>query len=184
MNNLYQTWIKRFETLEQQLNTLDAATGDGDHGSTMLRGLRAAGSDQAGAVKAFRKAAGGASGSLFSILISALDKTAKGETTLPDALANAAERIHQMGQAVAGDKTMLDALIPASLEKDIDTALIAARAGCKNTTGMAAKRGRAKYVEGCGVGHIDAGATSVVELLEVFAQVTSSANDESSGTKS
>ena len=72
MSDIYHAWIERFETLEQQLNKLDAATGDGDHGSTMIRGLRAAGADRSGAVKAFRKAAGGASGSLFSILILSL----------------------------------------------------------------------------------------------------------------
>lgn len=186
MDELYTTWVKRFEELEAHLNTLDAATGDGDHGTTMLRGLRAASADQSAPAKAFRKSAGGASGSLFSLVIGALDKVGRGEASLPDALGSAAERINQMGQAVAGDKTMLDALIPASLEVDIDTALAAARTGCKNTKDMAAKRGRAKYVEGVGVGHIDAGARSIVELLEIFALIfskrDSSSTRESPGT--
>ena len=90
---------------------------------------------------------------------------------MPEALASAATRISQMGQAVAGDKTLLDALIPASLESTIESSVHAARSGCENTKPMAAKRGRAKYVEGAGVGHVDAGATSVVELLTVFSQV-------------
>ncbi len=181
MEQIYNAWIKRFEELEPHLNALDAATGDGDHGSTMVRGIRAAGADQATPVKAFRKAAGGASGSLFSLLIGALDKAEKGDAMLPDALAAAAERINQMGQAVAGDKTMLDALIPASLESNIDDALAAARSGCNNTIDMPARRGRAKYVEGAGVGHIDAGATSVVELLVIFAQFVSPENNVTNG---
>lgn len=188
MDEVYTTWIKRFESLESHLNALDAATGDGDHGTTMLRGLRAAGADQSVPAKAFRKAAGGASGSLFSMLIGALDKVGRGEALLADALSDAALRINQMGQAVAGDKTMLDALIPASQENDLRTALEAARTGCDNTKDMAAKRGRAKYVEGAGVGHIDAGATSVVELLDTFAAIIvkreSSSGAESSGTQS
>ena len=177
MEAVYQSWLKRFEQIEQHLNSLDAATGDGDHGTTMVKGLRAAAADPDAAVKAFRKAAGGASGSLFSILIGSLEKVMKGEEQLPVALAAAAARITQMGQAVAGDKTLLDALIPASLESTMEAAVQAALTGCENTIPMVAKRGRAKYVEGAGVGHVDAGATSVVELLTIFSQTHSSRSD-------
>lgn len=173
MDTLHQAWLKRFEELESHLNSLDAATGDGDHGATMLRGLQAVVADSSLPAKAFRNAAGGASGSLFSILVGAIDAVANGRNNLPEALATAAEKIQQMGMAVEGDKTMLDALIPASRENDIHTAVDAARGGCEMTLNMPAKRGRAKYVEGAGVGCIDAGATSVVVLLEVYEQLCS-----------
>jgi len=159
--------VKRFEKLEQELNTLDAATGDGDHGSTMLRGLRAAAAAQEGAAKAFRRAAGGASGSLFSLLIEALENVSGGDQNLGPGLAKAASRITQMGQAKAGDKTMLDALIPASENADTPAqAAAAAQKGFLATRPMAARRGRARYVEGAGIGHLDPGAMSVAEILD------------------
>ena len=68
--------------------------------------------------------------------------------------------------ARAGDKTMLDALIPAARATD---ARGAARAGAEATRAMAARRGRARHVEGAGVGHLDAGAVSVAEILELYA---------------
>jgi dihydroxyacetone kinase-like protein len=157
----------RFATLEDELNALDAVAGDGDHGSTMLRGLRAAevGADP---VIAFRTAAGGASGSLFAQLLAAL-LAHEGGTPLPEALARAAARIGAIGQAKAGDRTMLDALIPASQAADAAAAARAAREGAEATSAMPARRGRAKHVEGAGVGHVDAGAMSVAEMLAVLA---------------
>lgn len=164
--------VDRFEELEGELNTLDAATGDGDHGTTILKGLRAASESPNAPDKAFRKAAGGASGSLFALLIGALNGVANQDLSLPDALGKAAERIGMIGQATAGDKTMLDALIPASKTSNAADAAQAAREGRDSTRDMAAKRGRAQYVEAAGLGHIDAGATSVAEILELFAQHT------------
>lgn len=161
--------VARFEALEPELNALDAATGDGDHGATMLKGLRAAkASDEAPDV-AFRKAAGGASGSLFAQVLAALSKAEEGAPIGP-ALADAAKRIAMLGQGKPGDKTMLDALLPAAEADSPSAAAQAAEKGRLATKDMAAKRGRAKNVEGAGVGHIDAGATSVAELLRLFAE--------------
>lgn len=160
--------VARFEGLEDRLNALDADTGDGDHGSTILKGLRAAAAEPDAPDKAFRKAAGGASGSLFAQVIAALVKIDAG-APVGAALGQAAERIAMLGQAKPGDKTMLDALLPAAETETLSAAADAADAGRIATTDMAAKRGRARYVEGAGVGHVDAGATSVAELLRVWA---------------
>ncbi|MFV2038514.1 MAG: DAK2 domain-containing protein [Paracoccaceae bacterium] len=163
--------VSRFTALEAELNKLDAATGDGDHGTTILRGLKAAAATDGPAAKAFRMASGGASGSLFGFLIGAIEAAESRSLTLGEALSDAADRISQAGQARAGDKTMLDALIPAAAAAlaDPDNATAAsakaALSGLAATKAMLAKRGRAKYVEGGGVGHLDAGATSVVEIL-------------------
>lgn len=158
---------RRFEGLEADLNALDAATGDGDHGATILKGLRAAAAAPDTPGLAFRTAAGGASGTLFSYVIDAL---AAGATTpLPAALAKAASRIALIGGAGQGDKTMLDALIPAAQAADAAAAARAARAGADSTRSMAARRGRARHVEGAGLGHLDAGAVSVAEMLELYA---------------
>lgn len=167
--DLLQRLAARFADLEATLNALDAATGDGDHGATILKGLRAAAAAPEGPVAAFRNAAGGASGTIFSFLVEAL--VADRETPLPTALGRAATKIAQIGGAKAGDKTMLDALIPASLAADAATAAQAARAGAEATRPMAARRGRARYVEGAGVGHLDAGAVSVAEILELYAAI-------------
>jgi len=137
----------------------------------MVKGLRAAASDsQTTAAKAFRRAAGGASGSLFSQLIGALEESIKQPTSFSSALQSACDKIYQLGQAVAGDKTMLDALLPAAQAQTIDAIVSAAQKGADSTIDMIAKRGRARYVEGGGAGHKDAGATSVAEMLSVFAQ--------------
>lgn len=160
--------VLRFEGLEGRLNTLDAATGDGDHGTTILKGLRAAAQVDASPEKAFRRAAGGASGSLFAVVIAALGKADAG-ADLGASLGEAATKIGMLGQAKPGDKTMLDALIPAAATTTPLGAATAATMGRDATRNMAAKRGRAKYVEGAGVGHVDAGATSIAEILEAFA---------------
>ncbi len=170
MNSFLSILVDRFEKLETELNSLDAATGDGDHGITMVKGLRAT-IDAENPVRAFRTASGGASGSLFSLLIGALGEVINDGVALDDALKRAADRIGQMGQAKVGDKTMLDALIPASnAGTDAGEVAKAARDGWLATKEMAANRGRAKYVEDAGVGHLDAGARSVVEILDAFAQ--------------
>ncbi|WP_299957552.1 DAK2 domain-containing protein [uncultured Roseobacter sp.] len=169
MKDFLALCVTRFEALEQELNQLDAATGDGDHGATILKGLRAAAAFDDAPEKAFRKAAGGASGSLFAQIIAALDRAADG-APLGAALSQAADRIAMLGQAKPGDKTMLDALIPAAAATSPDEAAQAAAAGRDATRDMPAKRGRARYVEGAGVGHVDAGATSVAALLAIFAE--------------
>ena len=157
-----------FEEIAHQLNALDAAIGDGDHGATILKGLRAAADADESPEKAFRKAAGGASGSLFAQVIAALAKAENG-APLNEALGFAAERIAMLGSGQAGDKTMLDALIPAAAANTPAAAAQAAEIGRLATKDMAAKRGRAKHVEGAGVGHVDAGATSVAVLLQLYA---------------
>ena len=54
----------------QELNALDAAVGDGDHGSTLVRGLsRAAATDTGKRAMAFMRASGGASGTLFGLVL-------------------------------------------------------------------------------------------------------------------
>lgn len=159
--------VHTFAGLEDELNELDAVAGDGDHGSTMLRGLRAA-AEGPDPVAAFRRAAGGASGSLFAQVLAALLAHQSGKP-LPEALAIAAERIAAVGQAKPGDRTMLDALIPASKESSARAAAEAAKAGAEATRRMPARRGRAKHVENAGLGHLDAGARSVAVMLAVLA---------------
>ena len=97
------------------LNALDAATGDGDHGAAMRRGLEAVAAAEPGtAAQAFRGAAGGTSGTLFGALVGGLEAVLGGDRKLSSALTHAAGQVAKLGMAKRGDKTMLDALIPAA----------------------------------------------------------------------
>ena len=95
---------------------------------------------------------------------------------------NAVAGIQKMGKAEVGDKTMLDALIPAvnAFESKIagqagyDAALKAAVDSAKNgmeaTTSMKAKHGRASWHQEKSVGIQDAGATLIYYFIETFAR--------------
>ena len=179
MNDAFFSGLaERFRELEQPLNALDAATGDGDHGVAMRRGLEAVAAAEPGtAAQAFRGAAGGASGTLFGALVGGLEAALAGEKDLSSALAHAAGQVAKLGMAKPGDKTMLDALIPAAEAASAapnggaaQAAAEAARRGAEATTQMAARRGRARYVENGGIGHGDAGARSVAEMLSEYAR--------------
>jgi dihydroxyacetone kinase-like protein len=172
----------RFAAAEEHLNRLDAATGDGDHGSTMARGMAAvaaavqslpqASTERvllAGAGDAFLSSAGGASGALFGSLLLEFAQ----HEHWPARLEHGAQRVAARGKARAGDKSMLDALLPAAAAMASGSLPAAARAaadGAQATVPMAAQRGRARYVEHAGVGHIDPGAVSIALMLETLAE--------------
>jgi dihydroxyacetone kinase-like protein len=163
-----------FETEAAHLNGLDAAIGDGDHGSTMLRGLAAARKAEPGVqARAFMRASGGASGTLFGLVLIEIESFLAGSgRSLESHLGRALERVRELGQAEPGDKSMVDALSPAvsalHAGGSLGEALAAATAGCESTRDMKALRGRARYVENAGVGHIDPGATSVCLMLSLL----------------
>ena len=160
---------------QARLNELDAAIGDGDHGSTMLRGLSAAVKAGDGLrAKAFMRASGGASGALFGLILHEIELHLSGsERSLAAHLGRGLERIKELGKVAAGDKSMVDALEPAVAALDagrgIGAAVAAAEDGRDATRDMAARRGRARYVENAGKGHVDPGAASVCLILGVLA---------------
>ena len=181
-----------FERERAELGSLDAAIGDGDHGVGMARGFTQAataaaavpGEDTAPVFQAAGLALmshiGGASGPLFATIFLELGK-AFAEASAPPAesfasgLERAARQIQRLGRAAPGDKTLLDALLPAaeaarnateSLDRAQAAAAEAARAGAEASAGMEARRGRARFIEGSGVGHPDPGAVSVALILE------------------
>lgn len=186
-----------FAQQEQPLNALDAAIGDGDHGTTILRGMRAAAASAAaaagaapgaifsGAGAAFQKATGGAGGTVFAQIFKAIgDAAGDGETIaareLAQGLATASLLVQKLGRARLGGKTMLDALDPAAralaATADLDAAVAAARAGAQATRDMTATIGRARHVSEGGKGHLDPGAQSVVLILEELARHASRAS--------
>lgn len=180
--SFFRTLRTVFAEQEASLNALDQAVGDGDHGSTMLRGLDAAAAASAAYGKAFARAAGGASGTLFGAVFDQLeavldDANANG-ATLAAALKSAADRVALMGQAKPGDKSMLDPIASVvsgladapglSLSDAAALAVTLAHEGAEATTAMVGRRGRVRYVAGGGVGHLDPGARSVVLVLTAF----------------
>jgi dihydroxyacetone kinase len=130
--------VEVFTEQEAELGRLDAAAGDGDHGATMLRGLRAAAAaadaatadaaaeDALGlypagdllvcAGDAFADAAGGASGALFGALLSTVGRKLAATNAAPESVCAALQAgvatVAKLGKAAPGDKTMLDALTP------------------------------------------------------------------------
>lgn len=168
---------KIFAEKLELLNALDAAVGDGDHGSTMSRGLKAATlSDDGRRAKAFMRVSGGASGTLFGLILIAIEAHLDQGADLAEGLTTACERICDLGDVRPGDKSMVDALMPAVSalkEHGLDAAITAAANGRDATGSMIARRGRAQYVEQGGKGHIDPGAVSVVLVLETLATVSS-----------
>jgi len=187
---------RTFEAERDALGALDAEVGDGDHGAGMARGFRAAAEaaaatagDDVGVVlvavgRGLMRGVGGASGALFATIFLEQGKAAAGATawTSAQAAAGAAAAraaIQALGRSGPGDKTMIDALQPASealsaraeapLAEALAGAAAAARAGAEATRALAARHGRARYVADGGVGHVDPGAVSVALTFETLA---------------
>ncbi|MFJ3299801.1 dihydroxyacetone kinase subunit DhaL [Streptomyces bacillaris] len=171
-----------------RLTELDSAIGDADHGSNLQRGFAAvaAAVDKdapatPGAVltlagRQLISTVGGASGPLYGTLLRRTGK-ALGEAAEVDrdqlarAFAEGVAAVGQLGGAQAGDKTMLDALLPAAeaLGSSFRGAAEAARAGAGATVPLQARKGRASYLGERSIGHQDPGATSAALLVEALA---------------
>lgn len=177
------------------LTQLDAAIGDGDHGTNMRRGFDAVGKALAGqgtdtppgrllilAGKTLVATVGGASGPLWGTAFRhagrALgDAGTFGGEELALALDAAVQGVVALGAAAEGDKTMVDALTPASralhqaltsnrsLQEAVSAAADAAWVGAEATVPMQARKGRASYLGERSIGHQDPGATSAAIIL-------------------
>ena len=171
---------------ESDLNALDAKSGDGDTGSTLSGAARAMkgsfdGLPLADPTQLFRaigdelsQTMGGSSGVLLAIFFGAAGDACASGKPIPKALLAGLERISQVGGAVKGDRTMIDALEPAlqALPDGIGSAAAQAREGATQTASMGrAKAGRASYVpEENLIGHNDPGAEAVARLFEGLAK--------------
>ena len=198
-------WVRRTNDLvnehADELTELDAAIGDADHGANMNRGMEAA-EDAVAAVEALSPApgapevvlkkvataliskVGGASGPLYGTFFLRMAAATAGRSDLDlAALADAVEAgvggIAQRGRAEPGEKTMLDAWLPAldplrsgtDLPEALRAAAAAADAGRAATGPMLARKGRASYLGERSVGHIDPGASSTALVVRALAEV-------------
>lgn len=190
---------RKMEEQKDFLTELDNVIGDGDHGINMARGFAEVQrkmdtlSDQdIGAIlksvgMTLVSTVGGASGPLYgtAFLKAGMTIGAKNEIEMSDFLAalNAAiEGIKTRGRSTIGEKTMLDAMIPAyevmllaadsgelDCRKVLDAGVEAAEAGVEHTKTLVATKGRASYLGERSIGHQDPGATSFTAMLKVIA---------------
>ncbi len=199
------SWLKEIETeiAEQSayLTQLDAAIGDGDHGTNMNRGFTAVGrvlaeQDEPAppgrllilAGKTLISTVGGASGPLWGTALRRAGRSLGDAETfdaqqLAEALDAAISGVVELGSAEPGDKTMIDALTPAAaklhqgldagepLEQALAAAVRAAKAGAESTVPMEARKGRASYLGERSIGHLDPGAASSVIILSALQRV-------------
>jgi len=182
------------------LTELDSAIGDADHGINMERGFMAVRAQLAANVTTDIRSilqmtatvlirnVGGASGPLYGTFFlraaaAVGDKTEFGAADVAAMFQAGVEGVQQRGKAAPGDKTMLDALLPAvaamrksldegaGVSRVLDAGVAAAAAGMLATIPMQARKGRASYLGPRSVGHQDPGATSAWLLLRTAAAV-------------
>lgn len=175
-----------------RLTELDSPIGDADHGSNMRRGFAAVGdaleqdppTTPGGALalagRQLISTVGGASGPLYGTLLRRTGKVLGdaervSRQQLADALSTAVDAVGKLGGAAAGDKTMLDALLPAVAAlsgqdpSPYEAARNAADEGAQATVPMQARKGRASYLGARSVGHQDPGAASSALLIAALA---------------
>jgi dihydroxyacetone kinase-like protein len=197
-------WIRKFaaevEANKEQLTQLDAAIGDADHGINMHRGMSAvlAKLDAEGAEQdlgallktvgmTLVSTVGGAGGPLYGTLFLQMGTASSGKGELgPDDWVEALDAgiagVQARGKADPGDKTMIDALVPArdalksalgggaTFADALRQSAAAAEQGVRDTVPLVAKKGRASYLGERSAGHQDPGATSSQLLLEAAAE--------------
>ena len=191
---------KVFKENRQQLTDLDAAVGDGDFGISLDRGFTAVQAElstnpPADLRSVFQNVAGvlirtmgGTSGPLLGTFFLRAGAACAGKSELAAADVVAlfqagVDGIQQRGKAAPGDKTMLDALLPAvdamrgameagsGLAEMVERGAAAAEAGVQATKTMQARKGRGSYLGDRSVGHQDPGATGAHLLLKAAAEV-------------
>jgi len=196
-------WIKAYAAAiaadKDALTQLDAQIGDGDHGANMHRGFQAvlaklpgvADKDIGSIFKTVGmtlvSTVGGAGGPLYGTFFMQLGTATSGkmEMTLADwsaALQAGVDGVVMRGKANPGDKTMVDALLPAAaalkvaaangaaLPSALRMAEQAGREGMVATIPLVARKGRASYLGERSAGHQDPGATSSYLLLRTAAE--------------
>jgi dihydroxyacetone kinase-like protein len=167
-----------------ELTSLDQAIGDGDHGLNMKRGFEAvlaalpalADKSPPEMLKAIGMTlvmkVGGASGPLVGTFFMELGKALPEQPTRADLVAatdRAIDAVKARGRSEAGQKTLLDVLVPVQVifAAGGDASAIATEAAeaAKRTTPMLATRGRASFLGERSIGHMDPGSRSASLLI-------------------
>jgi len=189
--------IRKIKEGHPLLSELDSASGDGDHGTTMLRAVNQIekvlsehpSEDLKGLLGdigwTLLGIDGGATGPLLGSWFTGMSESLAGKQLLDDeafsTMFEAGLRaLREQTKADVGDRTLMDALIPAvgamqagaKANKDIAQMLCegasAALEGARSTSNLKARFGRAKYLGDRVIGHQDPGATSISLMFQGF----------------
>jgi len=187
MRSMLSACCKTLIASREDLNALDAKSGDGDTGTTAAKAAEAllAASDQLpfadseqlclAVAKILEQAMGGSSGILLSVFFSATATALAANKTPLMALQAGLGSMMEIGGAKLGDRTVIDALAPAldKLTSGIENAAEAARTGANSTASMIkAGAGRAAYVGAQQLsGYIDPGAEAAARVFECLASL-------------
>ncbi len=199
--DMFERISRAIDDSVDQLSELDGAIGDADHGITMVlgfhavnaalqgsrSGLSSASEVMSAAAMAFLNAVGASTGPLYATGFQRAAKSLKDYDDLDNAAVTAMLQaipagIGERGKAQLGDKTMLDAWLPAAeaatnaLAKKRNRSdfwheiVTAAEHGANATCSMVATKGRAARVGGRSLGHMDPGAASAVIIIRAMAE--------------
>lgn len=207
-------WLRTYAGIIQRekeyLTALDSAIGDADHGINMDRGLQAAlakldtlGEADIGTLlrtvgMTLVSTVGGAAGPLYGTFFLQLGGATAGRAEIDLAALLAAldaglAGIVRLGKAEPGDKTMLDALLPArdalrgateaglTVAEAVARAAEAAEEGMRATIPLVARKGRASYLGERSAGHQDPGATSSYYLFKAAVEAWAGGREERGG---
>ena len=188
----YKNWINNsYSQIKEnyvEINNLDQKLGDGDHGSTILKGLDTAVINlniissenlsffMSEISKLMRISMGGASGILMTIFIKEVGNINYDNfrLSLLDIFSTTIEKIKKRGKVNFGDKSILDIYIPVYDEivaNDIihmNKILNILDHALESTKSMEAKVGRARFLDTKGIGITDPGAFSTTLILKEF----------------
>jgi dihydroxyacetone kinase-like protein len=193
---MLESAVGQIRANHEMLSRLDAAVGDGDHGTTILRTMEAVANaivDNPGTdlKELLAKIAwdvmncdGGSTGPLLGSFFMGMSDAVTGKTDLDCAAVVAMFeggilKLAKQSRAKVGDKTMMDAFLPAlaalqaaapsgSIHTALQQAAAAAATGAEATKALQAKFGRARNLGERVVGHTDPGAVSVSLLFAGF----------------
>ena len=186
--------LKQIKAREEEFSKLDAVIGDGDHGTAIVAAMTAVNKSAQSGTE-FKQMLGdmgmdvmmevsGSTSTLLGAFFLGMSDHAEG-TELDAAgvkamFAGGLANVQQQTQAKRGDKTMMDALIPAveaiqacssdDIKEILEAGAKAALAGAASTVEMKANFGRARNYGERSVGYADSGATSWSCMFESFAQ--------------
>lgn len=183
---------ERISAAADELCALDAAIGDGDHGTNMKRGFDAVLANAQDIVnlpttvaldaigRTLVMTVGGASGPLYgSFFLAAglsMERSRRWPQDMVDVFAAGVEAVAARGRSRAGEKTMLDVLFPVLEVLRVEAGRpglavkvrVTARAAAELTAPMVATKGRAAYLGPRSVGHVDPGAKSSCVIVEAI----------------
>ena len=195
---MLQAAVEQIRANHELLSRLDAAVGDGDHGTTILRSMEAVAKaiDESPAPDLKPLLAkigwdvmdcdGGSTGPLLGSWFMGMSDAVGEQAQLDCAalvamLAGGTHKLAKQSRAAVGDKTMMDAFLPAldalqaavpggNIRVALEQAAAAAAAGAESTKQMRAKFGRSRNLGERVIGHVDPGAVSVSLIFKGFSE--------------